>query len=315
MEYRDYYQALGVERGATAEDIKRAYRKLARKYHPDVSKEKDAEKRMQAVNEAYTVLSDPEERAAYDQLGQGHRPGADFRPPPGWDSGFEFTRQGFGRGGPGGFSDFFEELFGRMGGHAGGPGPAADGGDDHYAKVVLALEDSFTGATRQITLRAPREDAGGRVTLVERTLNVKIPRGIREGQVIRLAGQGAAGPGGRPGDLLLEVQFAPHPRLRAEGADLRMTLSVAPWEAALGAVVPVTLPGGALQVRVPKDAKAGGTLRVRGKGLPSDPPGDPYLELQMVAPPADTPRMQELYEALRRESNFDPRAEPAAMRG
>ena len=311
MEYRDYYQTLGLARGATAEDIKRAYRKLARQYHPDVSKEKDAEKKMQAVNEAYAVLSDPEKRAAYDQLGQGHRPGAEFRPPPGWDSGFEFTRQGFGRGGSGGFSDFFEELFGKRGGRAGG----VEGGDDHYAKVVLALEDSYTGATRQITLRAPREDASGRVALVERALNVKIPRGIREGQVIRLAGQGAQGPGGRPGDLLLEVQFAPHPRLRADGTDVHLVLPVAPWEAALGASVPVTLPDGTLQVRVPAGARAGARLRVRGKGLPADPPGDLYLELQVVAPPADTPRLRELYEALRRESNFDPRAEPAIAAG
>jgi curved DNA-binding protein len=304
LEFKDYYETLGVARDAPADAIKKAYRKLARKYHPDVSREPQAEKRMKEVNEAYAVLSDPEKRAAYDQLGR-HSPGEEFRPPPGWDAGFEYSEHGPAGAGGDEFSDFFSQIFGRM-----GTGAPRTGGDRH-ARVLLDLEDSYTGATRQISLRAPRVDAAGHVSLEERTLNVKIPRGIREGQVIRLAGQGSGQ--GQPGDLLLEVQFRPHPRLRAEGRDLYLTLPVAPWEAALGAVVPVALPDGAIQLRIPagaQSANAGGKqLRVRGKGLPSEPPGDLYVDLRIVVPPAASARAKELYEALAKETAFDPRKE------
>ena len=208
MQFKDYYQTLGVARDATADDIKKAFRKLARKYHPDVSREADAELRMQEVNEANAVLSDPEKRAAYDQLGRGHQPGEDFRPPPDWDAGFEFSGQGVPPHEAAAFSDFFAELFGRMGGAHPGTRHAHAGfraqGEDHHAKVLLDLEDAFSGATRQISLRVPKVDAQGRVQLETRTLNVKIPRGVHAGQVIRLAGQGAPGMGGAPaGDLLL----------------------------------------------------------------------------------------------------------------
>ena len=303
MEFQDYYQALGVARDAPADAIKRAYRKLARKYHPDVSKEKDAEKRMKEVNEAYAVLSDPEKRAAYDKLGSGHQPGQDFRPPPGWDSGFEFSEHEHAPGDAAGFSDFFSEIFGRMGAH----GARAAQRGDHHARIQLDIEDAFTGPERQISLQSPRVDAQGRVTLEMRTLNVKIPKGIREGQIIRLAGQGSAGGDGRPGDLLLEVAFRPDGRLRADGRDVRLTLPIAPWEAALGAVVPVHLPDGTLNVRIPAGAGAGKPMRVRGKGLPSNPPGDLYLDLQVVAPPADTPAARAAYERLRDETRFDAR--------
>jgi len=282
LEFRDYYQALGVARDAPADEIKKAYRKLARKYHPDVSKEADAGKRMAEVNEAYAVLSDPEKRAAYDQIGKGAQPGQEFRPPPGWDQGFHFSE----RAGPGGqgedFSDFFSEIFGRA--------RASRGRNDQHARVMLDLEDSFTGATRQLMLG-------------DRALNVKIPKGVREGQVIRLAGQG------KPGDLLLEVQFNPHPRLRADGRDLYLGLPVAPWEAALGAIVPVDLPGGALNVRIPAGAQSGRQMRVRGKGLPSNPPGDLYLDIRIVTPPADTPKAKEHYETMAKAFDFDPRAQ------
>jgi curved DNA-binding protein len=314
VEFKDYYETLGVARDAPADAIKKAYRKLARKYHPDVSKEPDAGTRMAAINEAHTVLSDPEKRAAYDQLGR-HTPGQEFRPPPGWDEGMEFTER---RGGPESaeFSEFFSEIFGRMGRegvHA--RARAADGsatypGNDHHARILLDLEDSFAGATRQVTLRAPRLDPKGYVVLEERTLSVGIPAGIREGQVIRLAGQGEPGIGnGKPGDLLLEVQFRPHARFRADGSDLRITLPVAPWEAALGAVIPLEVPGGAINVRIPEGAQPGRRLRVRGKGLPSRPPGDLYIELRIVAPPAGTPKARELYEALAKETGFDARKE------
>lgn len=313
MEFKDYYQTLGVARDATADDIKKAFRKLARKYHPDISREADAEARMKEVNEAYAVLSDPEKRAAYDQVGQGYRPGQEFRPPPDWDAGFEFSGHGYSPHEAADFSDFFAELFGRMGGARGGGFHARGGayaarGEDHHARVQLDIEDAFTGATRQITLRAPEADARGHVTLRARTLNVKVPKGVREGQVIRLAGQGASGAGGAPaGDLLLEVHFKPHARLRAEGRDLRLTLPVAPWEAALGAVVAVDLPGGAVKVRIPEGAQSGRQLRVRGKGIPGEPPGDLLLSIEVVLPPADTPRARALYETMARELAFDPR--------
>ena len=309
MEFRDYYQTLGVARDAPADAIKKAYRGLARKYHPDVSKEADAEKRMKEVNEAYAVLSDPEKRAAYDKVGSGYQPGQDFRPPPDWDAGFEFSERGFSPEEAAGFSDFFSEIFGRMNRGAGGAYSRAHAGE-HHAKILLDLEDSFTGATRQISLQAPKVDDKGRLTLETRTLNVKIPKGIRAGQIIRLAGQGTALRGERnPGDLLLEVGFKPHPRFRPDGRDLHLTLSVAPWEAALGAVVPVDLPDGTLNVRIPAGAQSGKQLRVRGKGLPSDPPGDLYFDLRIVTPPATTPKEKELYEALAKETGFDPRKE------
>ena len=310
-QFKDYYEVLGVPRDATAEGIKKAFRKLARKYHPDVSKEKDADARMKEVNEAYAVLSDPEKRAAYDQLGKGFRPGEEFRPPPDWDAGFEFSGHGFSPDEAAGFSEFFEQIFGRMGHGARGFHAQRNfraHGEDHHAKVYLDVEDAFAGASRQISLRAPKMDAQGRVALESRTLNVKIPRGIREGQVIRLAGQGAPSMGGGPaGDLMLEVHFKPHPRLRVEGRDLHLTLPVAPWEAALGAVVTVDLPGGAVKVRVPKGAQSGRQLRVRGKGIPGEPPGDLMLIVEVMLPPADTPRAQALYEQMARELAFDPR--------
>ncbi|MDI6750066.1 MAG: DnaJ C-terminal domain-containing protein [Pseudomonadota bacterium] len=309
MEFKNYYDVLGVARDATADDIKKAFRKLARKYHPDVSKEPDAEARMKEVNEAYAVLSDPEKRAAYDQLSQGYRPGQEFRPPPGWDAGFEFSGHGFSPHEAAEFSDFFAELFGGLGGRTRHGGGFHARGEDHHAKIYLDLEDAYRGATRQISLRAPRLDPQGHVVLESRTLNVKIPKGVREGQTIRLAGQGSPGIGGAPaGDLLLEVHFQPHPRFRVDGRDLFMTLPLAPWEAALGTVIPIDLPEGSVKVRIPPGAQSGQQLRVRGKGIPADPPGDLLLNLQVVVPPADTPRARELYETMARELAFDPRA-------
>ncbi|MFP5380725.1 MAG: DnaJ C-terminal domain-containing protein [Gammaproteobacteria bacterium] len=310
MQFKDYYQTLGVARDVGADDLKKAFRKLARKYHPDVSREPDAERRMQEVNEAYAVLSDPEKRAAYDQLGRGYQPGQEFRPPPDWDAGFEFSGHGFSPHEAAGFSDFFSELFGHMG--AAPRGARHTGfraqGEDHHAKVMLDVEDAFSGAPRQISLRMPQVDTQGRVHLATRTLNVKIPRGVHAGQVIRLAGQGAPGLGGGPaGDLLLEVQFRPHPRLRPDGRDLHLTLPLAPWEAALGSVVSVDLPGGAVKVRIPEGAQSGKQLRVRGHGLPGEPPGDLLLDLQVVLPPADTPKARQLYETMARDLAFDPR--------
>lgn len=313
MQFKDYYAVLGVAREATAEDIKKAFRKLARKYHPDVSKEKDAERRMQEVNEAYAVLSDAEKRAAYDQIGRGYRSGQDFQPPPDWDAGFEFSGQGFTPHEAADFSDFFAQLFGRagVGGRAAQPrhgGHYRGQGEDHHAKVQLDMEDAFTGATRRISLRVPKLDAAGRVMLETRTLNVRIPKGVRAGQIIRLAGQGAPGVGGGPaGDLLLEVHFNPHGRFRVDGRDLRLAMPVAPWEAALGAVIAVDLPSGPVKVRIPEGTQSGRQLRVRGKGMPGETAGDLLLDIQVVLPPADTPKARQVYEEMARELAFDPR--------
>lgn len=312
MDFKDYYQILSVARDASADDIKKAFRKLARKYHPDVSKEADAEKRMKEVNEAYAVLSDPEKRVAYDQLGQNYQAGQDFRPPPNWNAGFDSARQGYSTADATDFSDFFAELFSRgraSGASNAGPEFQARGQDQHV-EALLDLEDAFQGATRQISLRVPKFD-GGRISFDTRTLNVQIPKGIREGQMIRLAGQGGPGYGDAPaGDLLLQVHFKPHARFRINGRDLYLTVPVTPWEAALGGVVPVTLPDQSeLKVRIPAGAQSGRQLRVRGRGIPSDPPGDLLLDLQVVLPAADNPRARELYETMARDLAFDPRAE------
>ena len=315
MQYKDYYAILGVARDATAEEIRKAYRKLARKFHPDVSKEPDAETRMQAINEANTVLSDPEKRATYDGLGRGFRAGEDFQPPPGWGAGFEFL----GRGGAPDFGSFFSELFERMGrdpqsapGARGSPARGASlRGQDHHAKVTLEIEDAYHGASRQVSLRLPRLDEAGHMSISTRTLEVRIPKGVRAGQTIRLAGQGAPGfHGGESGDLMLEVQFAPHPRYRVAGGDLHMTVPVAPWECALGAEVPLALPDGTVvQVRIPAGAQGGRQLRLRGKGLPGAVAGDLLLDLSVRVPPADDAHARDLYKQMAREFDFDPRAE------
>jgi curved DNA-binding protein len=318
MEFKDYYQILGVEKTASADDIRKAYRKLARKYHPDVSKEPDAAKRMSEVNEANTVLSDPEKRAAYDALGSqyAHAGGGDFRPPPNWDAGFEFS--GAPGGGGGDFSDFFEQLFGRAA-HARAAGARAGRahsqplrGEDHHAKIELDLEDAIQGAERAISLRAPRLDAQGHVVTESHTLTVKIPRGVVEGQQIRLAGRGGPGFNGGPnGDLFLEVHFRAHPRWRVQGRDLYATLPLAPWEAALGAQVEVPTPTGRVELTVPAGWRKGRKLRVKGQGIPArtanDTPGDLYYELELTLPPADHPRARELFETMARELRYDPR--------
>jgi curved DNA-binding protein len=305
MEFKDYYKILGVERTATADDIKSAYRKLARKYHPDVSKEPGAESRFKEIGEAYKVLHDPEKRAAYDQLGARWQPGQEFTPPPDWGAGFEFTRGAVSPEEAVEFSDFFSSLFGQFGRQA---QSVRARGEDHHAKIFIEIEDAFTGATRGITLRAPHLDAEGRVVLRERTLNVQIPKGLREGQLIRLAGQGAAGIGGAPpGDLYLEVHFAPHSLYRVEARDVFLTLPLAPWEAALGATVNAPTPTGVVEVKIPPGSQNGRKLRLKGRGIPDQPAGDLYLVLEVVLPTADTERAKELYHRMARDLAFNPR--------
>ncbi|MFG0232657.1 DnaJ C-terminal domain-containing protein [Achromobacter sp. 413638] len=306
MEFKDYYGILGVERGASDDEIRRSYRKLARKYHPDVSKESDAEARMRDVNEAYDVLRDQEKRQAYDNLAAGVSPDGGFQPPPGWDEGFEFHR-GAAPGDEAQFSEFFSSLFGGARRHA----PQQDfraRGEDHHAAIEVDLEDALHGATRDISLRSMRMDDQGRPQMSTRTLSVRIPAGVREGQYIRLGGQGMPGyGGGENGDLYLEVRFKPHARYRAEGRDLYMSLPVAPWEAALGAQVEAPTPGGAVEVSIPAGSANGRKLRLRGRGIPGDPPGDLYLVLELALPPADTEAAKQAYRKMQQDLPFNPR--------
>ena len=312
MEFKDYYEIMGVKRDATQDEIKRAYRKLARKYHPDVSKEPDAEARFKEVGEAYEVLKDPEKRAAYDQLGARWKAGQEFRPPPDWDQGFEFHG-----GGPGGvdaeqFSDFFASLFGR-GGFAGYGGRAQREfharGEDTYARVLIDLEDAYQGATRTLTLKHSELGADGRPQLQERTLNVRIPRGVRQGQHIRLARQGGLGMGqGEPGNLYLEVAFRPHPFYHVEGKDVFLDLPVAPWEAALGAMVKVPTPSGTVDLKIPANSTGGRKLRLKGRGIPAREPGDLYVVLQIALPPAQSEAARNAYREFEKALQFNPRA-------
>src|SRR2546423_879348 len=310
MDFKDYYATLGVERDAKPDDIKRAYRKLARKYHPDVSKEPDAEARFKDVSEAYEALHDPEKRAAYDDVGRRYQRGQELQPPPGWDSGFEFSGRDAGAGADQDFSDFFETLFGRHAQGARGPRATAQAaGGDHHAKVVIDLADAYRGARRTIALRMPVVDAQGGLGMQERQLDVTIPKGVREGQHLRLAGQGGPGfGGGQAGDLYLEIAFAPHPHFRVDGRDVFLDLPVTPWEAALGASVTAPTPDGSVQLTIPPGSSSGRKLRLKGKGLPSDPPGDLYAVLTITVPPADTRAAREAYAALARSvPGFHPR--------
>ena len=326
MEFKDYYAALGVERTATRDEIKRAYRKLARKFHPDVSSEPDAEARFKAVAEAHEALIDVERRAAYDAIAARHANGQSFEPPPGWDSGFEYS--GAGPGGKGGrqpgarsgdaadFSEFFESLFGHGAAgddrdrHRRRSGSAQAHGRDHHAKVAIDLLDAYRGAGRTISLRMPKIDAAGRVTLQERQLEVAIPKGVRHGQHLRLAGQGASGQGGAPaGDLYLEIEILPHPVFRLDGADIHFDLPLAPWEAALGATVSVPTPDGSVQLGVPPGSGQGRRLRLKGKGLAGKVPGDLYAVLTIALPPSASESEQAAYRAFARAfAGYDARA-------
>jgi len=345
MEYKDYYQIMGVKRDATQDEIKRAYRKLARKYHPDVSKVADAEQRFKEVGEANEVLKDPEKRAAYDQLGANWKAGQDFNAPPDWDAGFEFSGGGFTSGyGTGGrqhqqfedvdvsaYSDFFESLFGHGFQQAGTPSQAnqqrayqqqayqqqggfQSTGSDHHAKILIDLEDAMTGATRSISLRVPGVDASGHLTTKQRVLKINIPKGIKQGQHIRLSGQGNQGAGaqGKAGDLYLEIEFNPHSIYRVEGHDVYLDLPVAPWEAALGAKVKVPTPGGVVDLTIKPGSSNGSKLRLKGRGIPASASnnnaGDLYIVLQVTLPPANTDSEKAAYKKMQQSFSFNPRA-------
>jgi curved DNA-binding protein len=298
VEYKDYYQTLGVERTASADDIKKAYRKLVRQYHPDVSKHKDATEKTKEINEAYEVLGDAEKRAAYDALGQGRRHGQEFQPPPDWGQQYDFG----GAGGGGSAEDIFADLFAQMGrGRRGGMGGGGFQmrGEDIHAAIAIDLRDAYQGATRTISLRAGQQ---------EKTLSVNIPKGVTPGQQLRLAGQGHPGMGGAAaGDLYLEIQLNQDPRYRVEGSSVYQNVPVTPWEAALGANIPVPTPAGTVEVTVPSGSQSGRKLRLKGRGIPASQPGDLYLILDVVLPPATSERARELYQQMARDLAFNPR--------
>ncbi len=312
MKFKDYYEVMGLTRDATPEQIKRAYRVLARKHHPDVSKNADAEVRFKELGEAYEVLKDPEKRAAYDQVGAKYRPGQDFQPPPDWGQHGGSPDGGLSEDDVSHFSDFFESLFGREHGATRRPGGRAQAfhahGNDQHAKIEIDLEDAYQGAQRSLKLRMPQPDAQGQP--VEHTVTFDIPKGVRAGQQIRLAGQGGPGIGeGQAGDLYLEVEFRPHAHYRVDRHDVYLDLPVTPWEAALGAEIEVPTPTGAVHLTIPPASRAGRKLRLKGRGLPAKTPGDFYFVLQIVLPDAASEAEQEAYRQMGAQfPAFNPRA-------
>jgi curved DNA-binding protein len=324
LKFKDYYETLGVERGATQDEIKAAYRKLARKLHPDVNKAADAEDRFKEIGEAYEVLSDKDKRAKYDQLGARYRNGQDFTPPNGWQSWSNSEEESSA------FSDFFESLFGRgFRTQEAPPGAGEDDfggfrysqfrdrpGQDQEVRVSIPLEDAYKGAERNITLRSAVRDAKGHARETERVLRIKIPKGVVSGQRVRLTGQGTSGQGRGPaGDLYMLLDFDPNPLFRAEGRDLYMELQVAPWEAALGARIPLKTPDGEVELSVPPGTSSGAKLRLRGKGIPYPKgetaahadAGDIYVEVKVVLPKTPSAKERDLWEKLAAISKFRPR--------
>ena len=308
MKYKDYYAALGVARDASAADIKKAYRKLAQKHHPDVSKEKGAEEKFKSIAEAYQTLKDPEKRKAYDQLGAGYQPGQDFRPPPEWEKEFRGGRTGE-------YSAFdgldLSELFASL---RGGRGATRAGmripGEDYEVTVHLSLEDALRGTQVDLNLNVPEYDAEGNARHVPKTVKARIPKGATAGQRLRLRGQGGKGVnGGRDGDLYLNIALDPHALFRPAGHDLYFDLALAPWEAALGATVEVPTLDGAVNLKIPQGTAAGRKLRLAKKGLPrpGGGEGDLYAIVQIVNPTVLSEREKELFKQLAESSRFDPR--------
>lgn len=330
MQFVDYYEVLGVDRSATQDDLKKAFRKLSKKFHPDINKSKDAKAKFQQVNEAYEVLKDAEKRRRYDQLGHNYHGGDDFRAPPGWqgvefnfDGGAPFGAQGGGV--PSGFSDFFEAFFGGTAAGAGGRArraPSSAGfeyqeaprrrrGADQRADLTISLEDAYHGVTKQIALQQGVTGPDGGHRVEERTFQVKIPAGTTDGTHIRLAGQGDRGLGGAAaGDLLLKVAIAPHARFSVDGHDLHAVLPLAPWEALLGAKIPFRTLDGEIQLKIPPGSQGGQRLRLKDKGLQKKggERGHLTVELRIVVPQQPSADERRLFEELARVTRFDPRA-------
>lgn len=311
MEYKDYYATLGVAKDAKLEDVKRSYRKLARKYHPDVSKEANAEEKFKEVQEAYEVLKDPKKREAYDQLGSQWKSGQEFKPPPDWQGfGFDFGGS-TDEGGGGAFSDFFERIFG--GGHQSRRGgfrqEFRQRGQDQQVKIKITLEEAYKGANKQIQLQVPEVDARGQLHYVKRSLKITIPPGVIPGQQLRLAQQGAPGIGGGPsGDLYIEIEIEPHRLYTLQGRDIYLNLPVTPWEAALGSKIKIPTLGGPVELKIAPDSQTGKQLRLKGRGLPAKAaPGDQYVLLQILTPPPKTESQRSLYEKMSQDMPFNPR--------
>lgn len=323
VEYKDYYKILDVPGDASQDDIQKAYRKLARKYHPDLNKEPGAEKKFKEIGEAYEVLKDPEKRKKYDQLGTHWQNGQDFNPPPDWDMNFDFGQRAsggpgsrpFGGPGEGIFSDFFESLFGGGGGFESrfqGPGGQRGSyarsrrGRDLTAEITISLEEAYRGAAKMITLTS---ETGG-----EKNLEVKIPAGVLPGQKIRLSGQGGPGAGGgRSGDLLLEIHIHPHPRFEIEGRDLYTDIPLTPWESALGAEVQLQTLDGPVTLKIPAGTQSGQKLKLKGKGMPNPQkgPGDLFAVARIKTPKRLSEKEKELFEQLSEISSFNPRGNPS----
>lgn len=316
MEFKDYYKILGVAEDASVDEVKTAYRKLARKYHPDVSKFAGAEEKFKELQEAHEVLKDPTKRAEYDQLKKLGAYGQDgsFRPPPDWRGAPKTGNGGFSTDEAEQFSDFFASLFGRgasaQRAYGGEPRAPRWRGEDIQARLALSLEEAVNGGTKQVQFNVAEVDPFGRIAHRTKTLKIKIPPGMTAGHILRLRGQGGAGSGGgEAGDLFVEIEFEPHPHFTAEGQDIYLTVPITPWEAALGATVTVPALGSHLKVKIPKGATSGQKLRLAGKGLPGKTPGDQIVVLQVVLPRTHTPEAEALYKKLAEaERDFHPRA-------
>lgn len=310
MEYKDYYKVLGITREALQDEIKKAYRKLARKYHPDTNKSPGAEDRFKGINEAHEVLKDPKKRAAYDELGANWQSGQEFRRPQNRERTFDFEGGGFSSGGSGEFSDFFETLFGQA---AGGMGrgrsaPIRAKGSDQTTDIQINIEDAYHGTTQIITLRKTKRAPDGREVPEENRLSVKIPKGIEQGHKIRLAGQGSPGiENGPAGDLFLKVEFRPHPFYRVEGKNLYLNFPVTPWEMVLGASLETPTPDGPVKLKIPPNSQQGQKLRLRGRGIPSKVKGDLYVILNVALPPATSDKEKAAYRQMADDLAFNPR--------
>ena len=318
MKYKDYYKILGVERAASDDEIKKAYRKLAQKYHPDVTKDPKGEEKFKDIAEAYQTLKHAEKRAAYDQLGSGYQPGQDFRPPPDWEKQFHERHAGAAPGAGGGAFSFddidLSDLFGGLGARAGRGARAGAKmripGEDFEVTVHLSLEDAYHGTQVELNLGMPEYDEQGRMRQVPKTIKARIPKGATDGQRLRLRGQGGKGINGGPdGDLYLNIVLHPHALFRPDGHDLYLDLPLAPWEAALGATVEVPTLSGAVNLKIPAGTAAGRKLRLAKKGLPKPGggEGDLYAIVQIVNPTVLSERERELFRELGAASHFDPR--------